>query len=157
MTEVPADRGPVLSGLTLADGVVDAHLADAGPDPAVDLVVDGRAVAAARLTPDPAGGWRVAARLPRDCVREGTVAVVFADRATGAQLGVYVLRAGAGVEGDLAAEVAMLRAELDALKRAFLAEAWQEKLRSTERPVIVAEVLEAVERYLEARDTDSHE
>ena len=47
-----------------------------------------------------------------------------------------------------------MRGELEVLKRAFMAEAWHEKLAAAERPVIVAEVLAEVERLLAVRGGD---
>jgi hypothetical protein len=44
---------------------------------------------------------------------------------------------------DLVVEVQALRAELDALKRAFMTEALDQKLSAAERPLIIAEAVEA--------------
>lgn len=149
-----ARTAPVLTGLTLFDGVFSAMIGGSAREPAVDLVVDGAVVASARAEAAGDDAWRIEARLPRQCLRDGVTAVIFVDRPSHAQLAAHVVRAGPEPEEDLVAEIAVLRAELDALKRAFLGEAWHEKLRAAERPVIVAEVLEAVERHLSGRGTD---
>ncbi len=49
---------------------------------------------------------------------------------------------------DLIAELDALRAELDALKRAFMAEALTQKLSQADRPLIVAEAVEAATRAM---------
>lgn len=54
---------------------------------------------------------------------------------------------------DLAAEIDALRAELDALKRAFMTETLDRKLSASERPLIVAEAVEAMSASTETATT----
>lgn len=67
-------------------------------------------------TPD---GWALRLALPGWLIGEGTRALLFTDRDSGEVLDSLVIAAGDGVEGDLRADVALLRDELDLLKRAF--------------------------------------
>jgi len=143
-----------LAGLALARGTFSATVTGIGPGevlPAIDLVVDGAAVGQARLAHDGAGTAGLTARLPREALSDGNVIVVFRDRATGGILARYPLGAGRVPEGDLAAEIGMLRAEFEALKRAFMAEALHDRITRAERPVIVAEAVAAVMAELEER------
>ena len=142
---------PEVTGLRLSSGVFSGHVTGARRAPEIEMVIDGTVAGAVRLEAAEGGGYRLKARLPREALSEGTVAVVFRDRETGAGLTAYPVRAGVGLDDDLAAEVAALRGELEVLKRAFMAEAWHEKLATAERPVIIAEVLAEVERLLAGR------
>jgi hypothetical protein len=64
-------------------------------------------------------GWTVRLPLPADLIAEGVQTVVIADAATGATEATVALVAGEALAGDLRAEIDLLRAELDMLKRAF--------------------------------------
>lgn len=143
---------PVLSGLTLTDGVFTATLSEGPERPVIDATIDGRTVGTATLKPRGDGRLEMRAPLPRQCLCDGDSVVVFRDRTSGTGLARYLVSSGDPRLGNLQAELAALRAEFSALKRAFLAEAWHEKLHKVDRPVIVAEVLEAVERHLRERE-----
>lgn len=89
-----------------------------GDPPAVvarhrDLTVDGMEVT---RTPD---GWALRLALPGWLIADGARSLLFVDRESGEVLDSLVIAAGDGVEGDLRAELALLRDELDLLKRAF--------------------------------------
>ncbi|MEP4195099.1 MAG: hypothetical protein ABJL99_05605 [Aliishimia sp.] len=64
-------------------------------------------------------GWQVQALLPVEVINEGTCTVLFTDMASGSDIGHISIVAGEALADDLRAEVALLRAELDLLKRAF--------------------------------------
>lgn len=112
----------------LTEGVWSGILT-AGELPArVALVLHGRVLAEARLAEDGAGVWRLAVELPRAAICEGAHSLLLiADGGQGLdaplpgaqRLGRLDLMAGAPLEGDLVAEIALLRAELDLLKREF--------------------------------------
>lgn len=63
--------------------------------------------------------WTVRLALPAEVIADGVQTVVIADGATGDVLESLVLIAGDALAEDLRAEVDLLRAELDMLKRAF--------------------------------------
>ena len=65
------------------------------------------------------GGWRVRFRLPIERIAEGVQTFVVEDRATGEALARETVIAGDEAGEELRAEVDLLRAELDMLKRAF--------------------------------------
>lgn len=63
--------------------------------------------------------WLVRFRLPADRLSDGVQTFVIEDADSGDALAHETLIAGDGLENDLRAEVDLLRAELDMLKRAF--------------------------------------
>lgn len=65
------------------------------------------------------GHWLVRFRLPLDRLSDGVQTFVIEDANTGDALAHETIFAGELVDGDIRAEVSLLRAELDLLKRAF--------------------------------------
>lgn len=63
--------------------------------------------------------WLVRFRLPVDRLSDGVQTFIIEDAETGDQLAHETIFAGEIVEDDIRAEVSLLRAELDLLKRAF--------------------------------------
>ncbi len=93
-----------------------------GPDEAPDLRVShlDAEVAGLTLTPRPDGdGWEVTVPIPADLIADGVQTFVIAERATGRTLAHFALMAGEALAEDIRAEMDLLRAELDMLKRAF--------------------------------------
>ena len=68
---------------------------------------------------DTARHWLVRFRLPVDRLADGVQTFVIEDASTGDALAHETIFAGDVVDEDIRAEVALLRAELDLLKRAF--------------------------------------
>lgn len=66
-----------------------------------------------------AGKWLVRFRLPPERLSDGIQTFVIEDAATGDALAHETIIAGEILDEDVRAEVALLRAELDLLKRAF--------------------------------------
>jgi hypothetical protein len=73
----------------------------------------------ATAIPDRAGEWHVRVPIPAALLSEGVQTFLIHDQATGAKLNHFTIIAGVTMEDDLRAEVDLLRAELDMLKRAF--------------------------------------
>ncbi len=73
----------------------------------------------AEATPGEPSRWLVRFRLPVDRLSDGVQTFVIEDAATGDALAHETIFAGEIVEEDIRAEVSLLRAELDLLKRAF--------------------------------------
>lgn len=105
-------------------GIWSGRLTGGTPARAV-LVLRGETVAEAVLTPDD-GGLTLEARLPADRLGEGAQSfLLIADSGEGmarplpggVTLASLPVVAGAPLADDLAAEIALLRAELDLLKR----------------------------------------
>jgi hypothetical protein len=65
------------------------------------------------------GGWRVRVPVPAAILADGVQTVLIRDRAAGETLASFSILAGEAVEDDIRAEIELLRAELDMLKRAF--------------------------------------
>ena len=66
-----------------------------------------------------AGQWQVRVPIPISAISEGVQVFVISDATDDTTLGQFTLIAGEVLGDDLRAEVALLRAELDMLKRAF--------------------------------------
>ena len=65
------------------------------------------------------GGWLVRVPVPAELIADGVQSFVIADAATGAVLNSFAVLAGDALAEDIRAEMDLLRAELDLLKRAF--------------------------------------
>ncbi len=65
------------------------------------------------------GGWLVRFRLPVERLSDGVQTFVIEDAETGDALAHETIFAGEIIDDDIRAEVSLLRAELDLLKRAF--------------------------------------
>lgn len=65
------------------------------------------------------GGWSLRVPVPADLIADGVQTFLIRDRRTGDRLGSFAIVAGEPLEADLRAEIDLLRAELDMLKRAF--------------------------------------
>ncbi len=68
---------------------------------------------------DQNGTWRLRFPVPKESISDGIQTVVISDMATGERLDAVSFIAGEALAGDLRAEIDLLRAELDMLKRAF--------------------------------------
>lgn len=63
--------------------------------------------------------WRVSVAIPAELLSEGILSFIVFDKAGQEQIGEFIINAGLPVGEDLRAEVDLLRAELDLLKKAF--------------------------------------
>ena len=66
-----------------------------------------------------AGQWAVHVPIPAQSLSEGVQTYVICDVNTGATLAHFTVIAGVAMDEDIRAEIDLLRAELDLLKRAF--------------------------------------
>ena len=155
--DTSAGTVPVMTGLKLQEGRFTAEVLSGATTPVIELTIDGRLVGVAKVQPTESGLYSLRAPMPREALRDGDVAIVFQDRVSGAGLATYLVSSGYPDAEDLSVALTALRAEFEALKRAFLAEAWQEKLPRTEREILIAEVLEIVERRQLSQDKDGLE
>lgn len=69
--------------------------------------------------PDEPGSFLVRIKLGPELLSEGVQTVLIADRETGERLESVALWAGEALDEEMRAEIRLLRAELDMLKRAF--------------------------------------
>ncbi|MCL3881335.1 hypothetical protein [Marivita sp. GX14005] len=101
------------------EGVLSASTDDA-PLPEIEARVHDRALAGVTVEPlgDPAT-WRVSVPVPADMIGDGVHTVVLSETALGQRLGDFTIIAGDAAGEDIRAELTLLRAELDLLKRSF--------------------------------------
>ena len=109
LTRVRLSGGQYEGLLTAADGA------------GVEAVVEGRVIATASVSQDPdrAASWRVALDLPADVISDGVKVIALRSIASGEVLDRVTLMSGAPLDEDIRAELALLRDELEMLKRAF--------------------------------------
>ncbi|NCO85924.1 MAG: hypothetical protein GW886_04745 [Rhodobacterales bacterium] len=91
-----------------------------GARPEIAVTHLGRALAGVEVTQtEEAGQWLLRVPVPLEAIADGVQTFVITDAATGAQLDSFTIIAGEALAEDLRAEIDLLRAELDMLKRAF--------------------------------------
>ena len=108
----------VLTPTRLAGGVWEGVLR-AGAEPRLSVTHEGREVAGVGVAADGPGAWAVRVPVPAEAIADGVQTFVISDAVTGAVLGHFAVVAGDALALDLRAEIDLLRAELDLLKRAF--------------------------------------
>ena len=113
-----------ISNARLRDGVWQGLLVagqDMGAPPQVEVIHLGMALSGLRLTADPemANLWTLAVPIPAELISDGVQTFLVREVDSGVTLARFTIAAGAPLEGDVLAELALLREELDLLKRAF--------------------------------------
>ncbi len=114
-----------LTSTRLASGIWEARLEHAAgrEDVAPSLSVSHHQQAIETVTVEPiagaGGSWAVQVALPAEILNDGMQTVLIQDAETGDRLGSIAVSAGEPLDADLSAEISLLRAELDMLKRAF--------------------------------------
>ncbi|MBC7139789.1 MAG: hypothetical protein H5U17_13910 [Defluviimonas sp.] len=101
------------------EGVLKAPAAEAEPRLTVwhlETALPGVEIAPIAERP---GRWRVSVPIPAELLSDGVQSFVIHDEATGDRLGHFTIVTGVPLEDDIRAEVDLLRAELDLLKKAF--------------------------------------
>ena len=112
----------------LKAGVWSGRLTADSQPTRVMLVHRGQVVGQPRLTADGANAWRVDAAIPAERLEDGVTSLFLvvddgaaspaADPAPGAlRLGALTLSTGRALDGDLASEIALMRAEIDLRKQ----------------------------------------
>lgn len=102
-------------------GVWEGVLTGATGTPALQVVLQDAEVPGVTVTPLDArpGDYAVRVPIPAAVLSEGVQTFVIRDPASGAKLAHFTVITGVAMEDDIRAEVDLLRAELDMLKRAF--------------------------------------
>ncbi|MFT5059956.1 MAG: hypothetical protein ACI9AX_000273 [Polaromonas sp.] len=108
----------------MVDGVWSGILFGAAKSkkaPALEALLEGAVLGGLKITPraNMASAWDVRLTLGAGFLQDGSSCILF--RLAGAELGSFTIQAGPVAKGDQAGELALLRAELDMLKRAFRA------------------------------------
>lgn len=109
-----------LTKIRLSEGVWEGHLSGEEGVPALKALHLDQELDGLEVTPVEEGaGWRVRLAIPVELISDGVQTFVIADAATGEHLSSFALLAGEGLAEDIRAEMDLLRAELDMLKKAF--------------------------------------
>jgi predicted aconitase with swiveling domain len=108
-----------LTQTRIASGIWEGVLTGAGRTDAVEALHQGQRLEGLTVTamPDASGSHVVRLAIPMAILSEGVQTVLF--RAGEDVLASFTLVAGVPLEEDLRAEISLLRAELDVLKKAF--------------------------------------
>ncbi len=90
-------------------------------EPVLEMRLLDQLLGAVTVTPDKSAKktWNVEAPIPASALSEGVQTILVRDSQSGDTLDSFAVVAGTPLEEDLRAEIALLRAELDMLKRAF--------------------------------------
>jgi len=111
----------VLTRTRLQAGVWEGVLTGVAQDAPPALLVShlNAPLSGVSVAPLAEGGWLVRVPVPAALISDGVQTFVIADAATGETLDSFSVIAGDALAEDIRAEVDLLRAELDMLKRAF--------------------------------------
>ena len=112
-----------LTKTRLFEGAWEGRLIDEGGAaegvPILNATYEGQPVPGVEITgAEEPGSWTVRVPVPRAAISDGVNLVLIQDK-DGETLARFAVLAGEEIEDDLRAEVALLRDELDLLKRAF--------------------------------------
>ena len=111
----------VLTKTRIRAGVWEGVLSGAAEPPVLDVLLLGQILPGVSVTavPDRPGDWAVRVPVPSEALNEGVQTFVIRDKATQETLAHFTVITGVAMEDDMRAEVDLLRAELDMLKRVF--------------------------------------
>lgn len=111
----------VLTKTRIQAGVWEGVLtgAETPPDIVVSHLAKPVAGATVREDPEMAGQYLVRVPIPAELLSDGVQTFVITDRASDEKLAAFSIVTGQPMDEDFRAEVELLRAELDMLKRAF--------------------------------------
>ncbi len=110
-----------LTKTKMQQGVWEGIVTQSGSGvPQVEVTHQGKVVDEVKLVQDPQEKrWILSVPVPRDAIADGVQTLLIRDKVAGDLIGHVTLLAGEDLGGDIRAEMDLLRAELDMLKRAF--------------------------------------
>lgn len=110
-----------LTKTKFAQGVWQGIITQPGTDePQIEATFENARIEGITLSHNPeANHWLVSVPIPAEAIADGVHCIIIRDRTTDEGLGHIGLIAGDAIGDDIRAEVDLLRAELDMLKRAF--------------------------------------
>ncbi len=113
--------GVSITATTLRSGVWHAQVRVEGESamPVLTAWSGERELPAPELAAEGAGIWALKLTVPGEVLSDGVQTIVIRDEASGNTAGSFAILAGAALDDDIRAEMALLRTELDMLKRAF--------------------------------------
>ena len=102
-------------------GVWEGVLTSTPDMPALEVLLLESALPGLTVTPvaERPGDWAVRITIPAEALNEGVQSFLIRDKVSGETLAHFTIITGVAMEDDMRAEVDLLRAELDMLKRAF--------------------------------------
>ncbi len=107
----------VLTATRIVAGVWEGVLTGAEGTPALEVLHEGKALDGIQVEPETAGRFAVRVPIPAGALNEGVQ--TFLIRSGEEVLARFTVITGVPMEDDVRAELDLLRAELDVLKRAF--------------------------------------
>ena len=111
----------MLTKTRIRAGIWEGVLTNAAGTPALEVLhleVPMAGVTVAEIAGRP-GNWAVRVPIPVDALSDGVQSFLIRDVGTGVTLAHFTIITGVAMEDDIRAEMDLLRAELDMLKRAF--------------------------------------
>ena len=110
-----------LTQTRIRSGVWEGVLTGPSETPALEVLLLEAALPGLSVTalPDRTGSWAVRLPIPADVLNEGVQTFLIRDKLHGVTLAHFTIITGVAMEDDMRAEMDLLRAELDMLKRAF--------------------------------------
>ncbi len=110
----------ILTRLRFNAGCYEGTL-QANPAPGIEAMHHGKVVAVAHATPQEGrtNEHRISVHLPAEVMGEGVQVIALRSTTTGDVLDRITIMAGAALDEDIRAELALVRDELEVLKRAF--------------------------------------
>jgi len=99
------------------NAIWEGHIS-ADAEPQIEVHYLGEALAGVELTPS-GDGWTLRIPVPLAALSDGVHSMIIRDKGDDRKLGDFTIIAGTPAADDLRSEIALLRAELDLLKRAF--------------------------------------
>lgn len=105
----------------LSGGLWEGLVSGASAPPEIEVLHEARPVEGVRLEQSAEDGalWRLSVPVPAAAIADGVQTFVIRDGASGETLESFCILAGEALDHDIRAEIALLREELDLLKRAF--------------------------------------
>lgn len=103
----------------IRNGLFEAALEGGKGRPDIELMHLEQPLPGLTLTETAPRRWTVSLPIPVEALSDGVQTFVLRDRETGDRLGQFTIVTGVPIEDDLRAEIGLLRAELDLLKKAF--------------------------------------
>ena len=111
---------PTLTATRLFEGVWEGVLTGYSETPEIVATHLGAPLEDVTVTQDgDTASWLVQMPVPASALSDGLQTIVITDKRTGATLNSFTILAGRDLDDDIRSEVALLRAELDMLKKAF--------------------------------------
>ncbi len=110
----------ILTKTKIQQGRWQGQITNAVDEPQINVTHLNQTVDGVTLTADDTPGkWALEIPIPSEAIADGVQTLIITDTASGDQLGHITLMAGEVMGDDIRAEMDLLRAELDMLKRAF--------------------------------------